>query len=262
MKMNKNQVAKLIHDVFDTYAASFDWSLNQLGTRPWTDKKTVIHEFNLVHRFLDAYQKTGNNIDTWMELPVYYESGYEKPQLAHIDAFIVDADRKLIFFIEAKRLSKQSQLSSLKDDIERIFSISHDIYVGDGNFKGINLFEYDAYMIPLADIWEYRGEWCIGLAKHWANKARELESIYTYTLTTMIRSIKVPGEEREETYYLVGSLHPVFDSEEYKHEVEVEKHEFSKAASKAILVWADEVGFETLLAAVNKNKKKRRGGTA
>lgn len=251
------KVAEHIKKVFTAYAESFDWSLNQLGIHPWTDEKTVIHEFNLVHRFLDAYQKTGENIDTWMELPVYYEGGKKGEPLAHIDAFIVDKDRKLIFFIEAKRLSKKSQLASLKDDIERIFSISHDIYVGDGNFKGINLFEYDAYMIPLADIWEYRSKWCKDLAKHWTEKAREIESIYTYTLTTMVRSIDITGEEKEETYHLVGALYPVFDSEEYKKEVEIERHERSRASSKSILVWADEVGFECLLASVNKGKKKR-----
>lgn len=252
---NKEEVAKHIQKVFNAYAESFDRSLNTLGIHPWTDKKIVIHEFNLVHRFLDAYQKTGENIDTWMELPIYYEGGTEGEPLAHIDAFIVDQDRKLIFFIEAKRLSKKSQLASLKDDIERVFSISHKIYVGDGEFKGINLFEYDAYMIPLADIWEYRSNWCKDVAKHWAKRAIEIESIYTYTLTTMVRSINVPNEEKEETYHLVGALYPVFDSEEYKREIE--KHERSRATDKAILVWADEVGFECLLAAVNKGKKNR-----
>ena len=253
---NKEEVAKHIQKVFKEYAESFDRSLNTLGIHPWTDKKIVIHEFNLVHRFLDAYQKTGENIDTWMELPVYYEGGKKGEPLAHIDAFIVDQDRKLIFFIEAKRLSKNSQLASLKKDIERVFSISHNIYVGDGSFKGINLFECDAYMIPLADIWEYRSDWCKDLAKHWAEKARDIESIYTYTLTTMVRSIDIPDEGKEETYHLVGALYPVFDSEKYKKEVEIERHERSRAADKSILVWADEVGFESLLAAVNKRKKK------
>ena len=256
MKMNKNQVAKLIHDVFDTFAASFERSLNQLGIRPWTDEKTVIHEFNLVHRFLDAYQKTGKNIDTWMELPVYYKGGKIEEQLAHIDAFIVDEDRKLIFFIEAKRFSNKDQVTSLKDDVDRLFKLSHEIYVGDGSFKGINLFEYDAYMIPLADIWDHRGKWCKELADNWHQKAHEIESIYSYTLTTMINSLKVKGELVDGKYHLVGSLLPVFDSEVYKQEVIIEGHKFSPASSKSILVWADEVGFECLLASVNKGKKK------
>ena len=100
--MNTTEVASLIKEVFEAYCKSFDDSLNRMKIWPWTDEKTVIHESNQVHRFLDAYQKTGKNIVTWMELPVYYKGGYLKPQLAHIDAFIVDDNRKLIFFIEAK----------------------------------------------------------------------------------------------------------------------------------------------------------------
>lgn len=49
---------------------------------------------------------------------------------------------------------------------------------------------------------------------------------------------------------------PIFDATEYKKEVEIERHEFSPAANPSILVYADEVGFEPLLAAVNKKKHK------
>ena len=61
---DKEEVAKLIREVFDAYCKSFDDSLNRLKIWPWTDKKTVIHESNQIHRFLDAYQKTGSNIVT------------------------------------------------------------------------------------------------------------------------------------------------------------------------------------------------------
>lgn len=107
---DKEEVAKLIREVFDAYCKSFDDSLNRLKIWPWTDKKTVIHESNQIHRFLDAYQKTGSNIVTWMELPVCQKNGSFESKVIHIDAFIVDNDRKLIFFIEAKRFSRPSTL--------------------------------------------------------------------------------------------------------------------------------------------------------
>ena len=256
--MNTTEVASLIKEVFEAYCKSFDDSLNRMIIWPWTDEKTVIHESNQVHRFLDAYQKTGKNIVTWMELPVYYTGGYLKPQLAHIDAFIVDDDRKLIFFIEAKRFSKPDQVISLREDIDRLFSLAHEIYVGDGSFKGINLFEYDAYMIPLADVWDYRSKWCKEFADNWEWESYHLKSIYTYKLATMINSLSVPGEQEEGQYHLLAALLPVFDSEEYKKEVEIESHEISPASSPSILVWSDDVGFEALLASVNKRKKPRK----
>lgn len=99
---DKEEVAKLIREVFDAYCKSFDDSLNRLKIWPWTDKKTVIHESNQIHRFLDAYQKTGSNIVTWMELPVYQKNWSLEPKVTHIDAFIVDDDRKLIFSLKQR----------------------------------------------------------------------------------------------------------------------------------------------------------------
>lgn len=189
---DKEEVAKLIREVFDAYCKSFDDSLNRLKIWPWTDKKTVIHESNQIHRFLDAYQKTGSNIVTWMELPVYQKNGALEPKVTHIDAFIVDDDRKLIFFIEAKRFSRPSQVESLKKDIYRLFKLSHEIYVGNGNFRGINLFDYDAYMIPLADVWDYRSKWCKEFADNWERESYDLEGIYTYRLATMKKAWQSP----------------------------------------------------------------------
>lgn len=81
---DKEEVAKLIREVFDAYCKSFDDSLNRLKIWPWTDKKTVIHESNQIHRFLDAYQKTGSNIVTWMELPVYQKNCSLEPKVTHM----------------------------------------------------------------------------------------------------------------------------------------------------------------------------------
>lgn len=252
--MNTKEVASFINEVFNAYTASFEDSLNRLRIWPWTDEKTVIHESNQVHRFLDAYQKTGDNIVTWTELPVYYKGGHEKPQLAHIDAFIIDQDRKLIFFIEAKRFSKKDQLDSLKADINRLYDIAKEIYVGKGDFKGLNLFEYDAYMIALADVWDYRSTWCKEFAANWKREASWIAGIYGYTLSAMINSINFPGVKKEGQYHLLAALMPVFDAEGYAMAVEEERHKLRPRSNPSILTYADEVPFEDLLAMVNKEK--------
>ena len=257
VERDKKEVVELIQKVFDAYWESFDDSLNRLKIWPWTDKKTVIHESNQVHRFLDAYQELGGNIITWTELPIYYETSGAKKPLAHIDAFILDEDRKLLFFIEAKRFSKPQQIRSLKEDVDRLFTISHQIYVGDGSFRGFNLFEYDAYMIILADVWDYRGEWCAEFVANWGRESYRLESIYTYRLATMQHSFPIPNEQEEGMYHLLAAVFPIFDSEEYKREVEWESHDFSPASDPSILVWSDDVGFEALLASVNKRGREK-----
>ena len=250
MKMlNKEEVVTLIQKVFKDYCDSFDKSLNELKIWPWTRAKTVIHESNQVHRFLDAYQKTGDDIVTWTELPVYYK---DNKQLAHIDAFIIDKKRKLIFFIEAKRLSRKDQVTSLQSDVHRLFDIAHEIYVGDKRFKGLNLFEYDAYMIPLADVWDYRGKWCEEYASNWSKEVYDIESIYTYTLITLFKTLDIPEEQEKGKYHLLGALMPVFDSEKYKQELALKRKSQGEAADASILVYADDMPFECLLASVNK----------
>lgn len=184
--------------------------INRLKIWSWTDKKTVIHESNQIHRFLDAYQKTGSNIVAWMELPAYQKNCSLESKVTHIDAFIVDDDRKLIFFIEAKRFSRPSQVESLRKDIYRLSELSHEIYAGNGNFRGINLFEYDAYMIPLADVWDYRSKWCKEFADNWERESYQLENIYTYRLATMKKSLAGPGVQEDGQYHLLAALLPVF----------------------------------------------------
>ena len=77
-------------------------------------------------------------------------------------------------------------------------------------------------------------------------------------LATMKKSLTVPGEQEEGQYHLLAALLPVFDSEEYNKEVEIQSHESGPASSPSILVWADDVRFEALLASVNKKGKGSR----
>lgn len=242
---NKKNVAKLIDKVFNEYCDSFNRSLNCLKVWPWTDDKTVIHESNQVHRFLDAYQKTGKNIITWMELPVYQD----QKSLAHIDAFIVDNDNKLIFFIEAKRFSKPAQVESLQADVNRLFKIAHKIYLDKNRFKGLSLLEYDSYMISLADIWDYRGKSCETYASRWKASEEEGRSIAGQALT-MMRTLDIPDEQEKGKYHLLGALMPVFDSKKYQKEIKVKG--LHEAVEASIYTYANNYPFEILLEPVNK----------
>lgn len=245
MKMSLNlrpQTEQFISDVFASYCQSYKETLAS-GFAPWTSRRTI-HESNQVHRFLDAYRKNGKNIITWTELPIPMGK-----DTAHIDGFIIDEDRKCIYFIEAKRFSRPSQFDSLKEDVNRLYKIAHDIYVNDQHFKGLDLLEYDSFLITLADILENKSNWTQAVVENWRKHSWELECIYSVTIASEIQNIF-------EDYNLIYTLMPIFDATEYKKEVEIERHEFSPAANPSILVYADEVGFEPLLAAVNKKKHK------
>lgn len=219
--MKYEEVINLIDSVFNEYSESFKKSLNELQVWPWTEEKIVIHESNQVHRFLDAYQKTGDKIVTWMELPVYLNGGASKNEKpAHIDAFILDHNRKLILFIEAKRFSKPDQAEDLQSDVKRLFNeVAKQIYAIDKGLIGkyitesFNL-EYDAYMIALADIWDYRGVWCEKYASRWKGW---VENNCDTTITPLIKSInKIPNVKANSQYHLLGALMPVFNADKKK----------------------------------------------
>ena len=239
---------EFIAQVFDAYCQAYDKALNAQGFQPWLDKRKSIHESNQVHTFLETYKAIGKNIITWMELPVSYKGGYLKPQLAHIDGFIADYDRKRIIFIEAKRFSRETQFKSLNDDIRRLYDIREEIYVGDSLFKGINLFDYDAYVLFLADIWEHRNAWAKDLAVNWNDSLKDLNCNPEYVMKKDIRQI-IPG------YHLTYTLAPFFRAEEYRKELAVTPKKKRKI-DPSLLVWSDEVGFECLLAEVNQSGKK------
>ena len=243
---NKQDVISLISEVFAEYCQSFDNDLNHLKVWPWTEDKTVIHEANQVHRFLNVYQKTGKDIVCWMELPVYYNKHQGKRQLAHIDAFIVDNDRKLIFFIEAKRFSQPAQVLSLQTDVKRLFGIARELYTEDKGFKGLNLYEYDSFMIPLADIWDYRGKWCQSYASKWSSIVHKTEDLYRYHITAFIKPLDIPDNQEKGMYHLLGALMPVFDAKRYK--VELEGSNKKMAAEASIHVYPDNIPFEFVLA--------------
>ena len=239
---------EFIAQVFDAYCQAYDKALNAQGFQPWTADRKTIHESNQVRTFMEAYKATGKNIITWMELPVPFLGGHLKPQLAHIDGFIIDYDRKRIIFIEAKRFSRPTQFKSLNDDIWRLYTIRKEIYVGDGQFKGINLFDFDAYILLLADIWEDRSAWAKDLAMNWSKRSNDLNCDPGYVLKKDIKEV-IPG------YLLTYTLAPYFNAERYRKELDETPKE-KKVPDPSILEYADEIYFESLLAEVNQSGKK------
>lgn len=235
---------EFIEKVFDAYCKAYESVLGGQGFQPWTADRKTIHESNQMRTFLEAYKATGKDIITWMELPVTYKGGYLEPHIAHIDGFIADNDRKRILFIEAKRFSRPTQLKSLIVDIRRLYTIREEIYVGDGEFKGLNLFDYDAYLLALADIWEERSAWAKDLAAKWNEYTKDLYSD-SYVLKKGTREV-IPG------YHLTYTLEPFFNAEEYKKELAVTPKRKRKI-NPSILTWSDDVGFESLLAEVNRS---------
>ena len=99
-------------------------------------------------------------------------------------------------------------------DIRRLYDIREEIYVGDSLFKGINLFDYDAYALFLADIWEHRSAWAKDMAVNWNDSLKDLNCNPEYVMKKDIRQI-IPG------YHLTYTLAPFFRAEEYRKELAV-----------------------------------------
>ena len=183
-----------IKQEFEAYCEAYKKALNEHHFEPWNEPRHTIHESNQVRTFMETYKSKVDNVITWMELPVSYNGG-----VAHIDGFIVDFKNNAIFFIEAKRFSKKSQIKSLNQDVQRIYELWEQIYSKE-EFKGLKIAEFDAYTLFLADIWEERGKWAKDMALDWKEKDyldcipgkaldKDIEAIFpgyylTYTLAS------------------------------------------------------------------------------
>lgn len=155
-------VKDFIKTVFERYCDFFSFLLdenrnNSFTFKPWQnawkdENRRSVHESNQVSKFLEAYKAVSNDsakVLTWMELPIKIPSN----KTHHIDGFIVDNNRKEIFFIEAKRNSRQSNIESLREDVKLLFDRREDINRED-TFKGLPRSEFVFYIICLVDIWE------------------------------------------------------------------------------------------------------------
>ncbi len=168
MHMN---ILEIVEKTFDEYCGEFSKILGEepkngcFAFKPWLnawkdENRRSIHEANQVSKFMETYKRIAPNpstVLTWMELPIFDNC---KLKTHRIDGFIVDNERKILFFLEAKRLSRKSNYESLNDDIRHLYDFgnkeSKKLY---NSFKGLNLLEYKAYAICLVDIWKDKSAW-------------------------------------------------------------------------------------------------------
>ena len=167
---------------------------------------------------------------------------------------LADLERRRLLFVVSSELNTPEQYKALRKAVDEYYYYAHKIYVGDGMYKGINLFDYNSYVLLVAEVDTKDNPWGQHLIEKWRIEQMGLVSIYGYALRDGVR-------EAGNGKYYVYILMPVFDAEEYRKEVELESHEFSPAADPSILVWSDDTPFECLLAAVNKRSSKRRQQT-
>lgn len=158
---------------------------------------------------------------------------------------------KNIYFDVHGELNSPEQYQQMKQAVYEIYKARDKAYVGDGMHQGINLFEHNAYILLTGEVDTRNNPWAQNLIENWDREQYGLETIYGY-------SIKDGVHDKGDGQYLVYMILPMFDAEKYRKEVELESHEFSPASDPSILVYADEIEFEALLASVNKRKKPRK----
>ncbi len=144
----------MIHDiseVFKDYCKAYNQILTSF--QPCLGTKQSINEANQVHQFLDAYKKKYPDAITWMELPIKDVREDGSFYTARIDGFIVVQKPARIIFIEAKRLSREKKVDSLREDVKRMKRILEQNYSGDRKIKNLNLDDYDVTALFLADVW-------------------------------------------------------------------------------------------------------------
>lgn len=163
---------------------------------------------------------------------------------------LADLERRRLLFVVNGELNTPEQYKALRRAVDEYYYYTHEIYVGDGTYKGINIFEYNSYVLLVAEVDTRNNPWAQHLIDNWRHEQMGLVSIYGYALREGLRDA---GNGRFYAYILM----PAFDAEAYRKEVELESHEFRPAANPSLLVWSDDVPFECLLAAVNKRSSKR-----
>ena len=141
-----------LNEVFDAYVESYKAVLSQKEFEPWIGERKTINEANQVHRFLESYCRLNKNTIAWMELPIHRQTKNGNKYTAHIDGFLMDRENNRLIFIEAKRFSKEKQIESLKEDVQRLHDIMDDNYNGRETTQKLELGDYDVYCLFLADI--------------------------------------------------------------------------------------------------------------
>lgn len=161
--MSKEEVKKIISTVFDGYCEEYKNVFRVF--EPWAKYKHVpesksgdefrfsIHECNQVVKFQSVYKGVSDGVLTWVEFPIRYNGDMNKQdETIHVDGIIVDRNRKAIYFIEAKRLTKKQGFDYVANDIKRIMQHgkNHDLKC---RLKAEYEFDGSFYCLILADFW-------------------------------------------------------------------------------------------------------------
>lgn len=161
--MSKEEVKKIISTVFDGYCEEYKNVFRVF--EPWAKYKHVpksksgdefrfsIHECNQVVKFQSVYKGVSDGVLTWVEFPIRYNGDMSKQDdTIHVDGIIVDRNRKAIYFIEAKRLTKKQGFDYVANDIKRIMQHgkNHDLK---SRLKAEYEFDGSFYCLILADFW-------------------------------------------------------------------------------------------------------------
>lgn len=105
-------------------------------------------ERNLTFNFCNSYFELSSNFNDdvliWQEVPIKNLNSNKLNN--HIDSLIIDINKKILIFIEAKRIRNIKTYNLLKEDISRVLK-NQNI----PPFEDISLFE--KYGLFLTDIW-------------------------------------------------------------------------------------------------------------
>ena len=255
-KPRRIETKKLITDVFRKYCATYKSDLDDFCH--W-DMGGYVEDNALVGRFMATYKDCSLNPQNVTLLEnVNVKLRYGCSEDSAIEGLIIDHDTKTLYFVEAKRIKNEPTVWD--DETYQLFKIREEIYVGKGDFCGINLFEYDAYAVFLADMRRNYNEWTRKIAaKDWNSDEEYCKGYDFKTLCGL--NIDSGLVEIVDDYCLTYSLMPFFDSQEYAEEVERKLQSLYRrdkpdwSHPQEILVYADDGGFEGLLAIVNTDER-------
>lgn len=135
-----------IKDVFNGMVKRYEVILKKyypaFGSNGFTERNLT---FNFCNSYLELSSDYKDDVIIWQEVPIKIPD--TKKSNNHIDSLIIDNERKLLIFIEAKRIRNERTYQSLEDDIKRIKD----------NYQNIPGIDNDTilkkYGVFLTDIW-------------------------------------------------------------------------------------------------------------
>ena len=132
------------NEIFDTYQKRYESILAILYP---AKNNTGFTERNLSVNFANAYEMHNPGSVTW------YEFQFGEKNNLHLDAIIVNKQRREILLIESKRFKNAtSQVAFVERDIHRIFSVN-DTYWEEFSARIDGFNDYRLYGVVLADVW-------------------------------------------------------------------------------------------------------------